>query len=234
MTKFNELLQLLHRGVNPYAAFPVEQWRGTWYNDPGAQREILKKCLDRALGGLAADTGMGTNAAPMTVIEVGSFVGESAIFMAKHLKAQGKDAVIICVDTWYAGIDHYKGAPEKINNHFGRPDLYYRFMANVIEQGCSDMILPLAIDSINGARLLKHLGIKADFAYIDASHEEGDVLRDYEAYWEIMRPGGVFVIDDHSNHFPGVVKDWATFSKKHKLPQSAWDVAGEKISVVKP
>lgn len=226
MTKFNELLQLLHRGVNPYAGFPVESWRGTWYNDPGAQREILKQNLDKAA--------FNAGGRPMVIVECGSFVGESACYMGQHLKATGRDAVIICVDTFYGGIDHFKGAPEKINNHFGRPDLFYRFMANVIDRGCADMILPLAIDSINGARLLKHLGIQADFAYIDASHEESDVLRDYEAYWEIMRPGGVFVIDDHSNHFPGVVKDWATFSKKHKIPESKWDVSGEKIAVVKP
>lgn len=220
MTKFNELLQLLHRGINPYEGFPTAQWAGTWYGDPGARREILTRNLDRAKPGV--------------VIEVGSFVGESAIFMAKHLKERGVDAVILCVDTWYAGIDHYKGAPEKIRNHFGRPDFFYKFLANVIEHGCADMILPLAMDSVNAARLLAHLGIKADFAYIDASHEEGDVLRDYEAYWPLVRKGGVMVVDDVSNHFPGVVKDWEKFWKINSIEPETWDVSGEKIAVVKP
>lgn len=225
MTKFNELLQLLHRGKNPYEGFPAAQWAGTWYNDPGAQRDILKRCLEKA----AFNAG-GT---PLVVVEVGSFVGESAIYMAQHLKATGREAVVLCIDTWYAGIDHWKGAPDKIQMHFGRPDFFYKFMANVIQHGCQDMILPVAMDSTNGARLLTHFGIQAHMIYTDASHEEYDVFRDYESYWPLLRKGGVFVVDDVSDHFPGVVKDWLTFADLHKLPKETWDVSGEKIAVVK-
>lgn len=219
MNKFNELLQLLHRGINPYAGYPVERWRGTWYNDPGAQREMFVKCLEKSKPGI--------------VIEVGSFVGESAIFMARHLKSKGADAVILCVDTWLGGVDHHLRAPEKMTTHFGRFDIYYKFLANVIDSGCQDMILPLTLDSINAARLLAARGIKASLCYVDASHEEGDVLRDYEAYWPLMSSGGVFLIDDHSNHFPGVVKDWEKFWKINNIEPETWDVSGEKIAVVK-
>lgn len=218
MSKFNDILQLLHKGKNPYHGFPTDQWLGTWYSDPGASRDILKRNLDRVNPGV--------------VVEVGSFVGESAICMAKHLKSKGVDAVIICVDTWYAGIDHYKGAPEKINMWFGRPDLYYKFIANIIGHGCHDMILPLALDSINGARLLKLLNIQADYVYIDASHEEGDVLRDYESYWDVIRPSGLMIVDDLTGWFPGCVKDWSKFLKKHAL--NPIDTEGEKSVVVKP
>ena len=225
MTKFNELLQVLHRGVNPYTNFPAAQWAGRWYDDPGARRDILKRNLDKALP-QQRPTGI--------VVEVGSFVGESAIYQAKHLKSKGADAVVLCIDTWYGGIDHYKGAPEKINHHFGRPDLFYRFMANVILHQCQDMILPVAIDSLNGARLLNLLNIQPAFVYVDASHEQGDAGRDYEAYWDVLPSGGVMMVDDISNHFPGCVHDWNEFTKKHKIPESKWDVAGEKIAVVKP
>lgn len=226
MTKFNELLQLLHRGVNPYLGYPWQQWLGAWYGDPGAQRDILKRCLDKAA--------FNAGGKPMVVVEVGSFVGESAIYQAKHLKATGRDAVVLCIDTWYGGIDHYKGAPEKINMHFGRPDLFYRFMANVIRHECQDMILPLAIDSLNGCRLLKAMCILPNLVYVDASHEQGDARRDYEAYWDILPPGGIMIVDDISNHFPGCVYDWNEFAKHHKIPESSWDVSGEKIAVVKP
>lgn len=228
MTKFNELLQLLHRGKSPYDGFPTAQWSGTWYNDPGAQRDILKRSLDKCVPhSITTDQGI-------VVVEVGSFVGESAIFMAKHLKSKGADAVILCVDTWLGGVDHHLRAPEKMTTHFGRFDLYYKFLANVIEHGCQDMILPLTLDSVNAARLLAARGVRADFAYIDASHEEGDVLRDYEAYWPLVRSGGVFLVDDVSNHFPGVVKDWERFWKINSIEPETWDVSGEKIAVVKP
>ena len=220
MNKFNELLQLLHRGKNPYDGFPAAQWGGTWYSDPGAKREILTRNIDRSGAGI--------------VVEVGSFVGESAIFMAKHLKTTGRDAVVLCIDTWYAGIDHWKGAPEKIQMHFGRPDLYYKFIANVIQHDCQDIIIPVAFDSINGARLLKLLNIVPDFIYVDASHEQGDAGRDYEAYWDLLPSGGIMLVDDISNHFPGCVEDWREFASRHNLMQAQWDVAGEKIAVVKP
>lgn len=219
MSKFDDMLQLIHRGKNPYHEFPVSGWRGTWYNDPGAQREILLRNLDKVNPGI--------------VVEIGSFVGESAIYMARHLKAQKRDAVILCIDTWCGGVDHWLRANEKIQFHFGRVDLYYKFVANVIDSGCQDMILPLSLDSLNAARLLTALGVKADFAYIDASHEGGDVLRDYEAYWPLVRDGGIFLIDDYSGHFEGVVADWNTFAASKGIPQSDWDVSGEKIAVVK-
>lgn len=217
MTPFEVLLKSLHGGKNPYDGFPAGEWGGTWYGDPGATREIFANAIAR------------TN--PTLIVEVGSFVGESAIHMAKLIKAQGRQCAILCVDTWYAGFDHWKGAREKIQMHFGRPDLFYKFMANVIANGCQDVILPLAMDSMGAARVLKWLGIRANLIYIDASHEEGDVYRDYVAYWDIVEKGGGMMADDLSGWFPGVVHDWELFLKGHNLTPVL--VQGEKAMVVK-
>lgn len=221
MTPYQLLLDKFHRGKSPYDGYPFG-WSGCWYGDPGAQREIFKTALNMAKPGL--------------VIEVGSFVGESAIFMAKHLGATvpsvGASAAILCVDTWLFGYDHHVGAPEKINMHFGRPDLFYRFMANVIDHGCQDVIVPFATDSLNGARVLKRLGITADLIYVDASHEEGDVLRDYEAYWPLLKSGGVMLVDDLSGHFPGVINDFERFCKCHGIRPEL--IEGEKAILIKP
>lgn len=202
MTPFQLLIDKLHQGKNPYAGFPGG-WSGTWFGDPGAQRAIYDKCIKT------------TN--PSLIIEVGSFVGESAIHMAKLLKAQGRDCAILCVDTWYAGYDHWLGAREKIQMHFGRPDFYYKFIANVIDHGCQDVIVPFAMDSIGAARVIKWLGLVPQFIYCDASHEKGDVLRDLEAYWDLLPRGGGLLADDISGHFPGVVEDWVEFSNRHAL-----------------
>jgi len=217
MTIYQSLLDKLHRGKSPYIGFPVNEWAGAWYGDHGAMRHIFKQAIDKANPGL--------------IIEVGSFVGESAIFMAEYLQATGKDAAILCVDTWYGGVDHYKGAPEKINMHFGRPDLYYRFVSNVIQRGQQDRIVPLALDSINAARLLKALGITAKLIYVDGSHEPGDALKDMIAYWQLLEPGGVMLVDDLSDWFPGVVQDWHNFLDAFGLKPFAME--GEKGMLVK-
>lgn len=218
MSAFTDLLRMVHNSVNPYAGFPAKEWGGAWFNDPGARRDIFKQSIDMLQ--------------PRIIVEVGSFVGESAIFMAEHIKATGLDAAILCVDTWYAGFDHYVGAPEKIKLHFGRPDFYYRFMANVINHGHQDVILPLALDSINAARVLKMLHIKPNFVYVDASHEEGDVLRDYHAYWDLLDWGGGLLVDDLTGWFPGVVKDYTAFTKEFALKEALRE--GEKALVIKP
>lgn len=218
MTNYDNLINLIHGGKNPYTDFPVEGWSGTWYGDPGAQREIFDKAI-QAIN-------------PFLIIEVGSFVGESAIHMAKLIKDQKRDCAILCVDTWYAGFDHWKGAREKIQMHFGRPDFYYKFIANVIANGCQDVIVPFAMDSVGAARVLEWLGIKSALIYIDASHEEGDVLLDYENYWKLVPPGGGLLADDLSGHFPGVLADWNRFLVGHKLNPVM--VQGEKALVIKP
>jgi hypothetical protein len=218
MTPFSLLIDKLHGGKNPYTGFPAAEWGGAWYGDPGAQREIFDEAIKM------------TN--PSLIIEVGSFVGESAIHMANLLKAQNRDCVILCVDTWYAGFDHWRGAPEKIRMHFGRPDLYYKFVANVIANGCQDVIVPFAMDSIGAARVLKWMGFVPSLVYVDASHEEGDVFRDLEAYWDLLPTGGGMLVDDISGHFPGVVADWIRFKNSHLITPSL--VQGEKMLTIKP
>ncbi len=218
MKMFDELLTLLHNGKNPYAGFPAAEWGGTWYGDPGATRKIFSESI--------------TTTNPKLIIEVGSFVGESAIHMAKFIKSKKRDCAILCVDTWYAGFDHWKGARDKIQMHFGRPDLYYKFIANVITNDCQDVIIPFAMDSIGAARVIGWMGLGPQLVYIDASHEKGDVLRDYEAYWPLVQPDGGMLVDDLSNHFPGVVEDWVTFTTKHNLKPKLAE--GEKALIIKP
>lgn len=218
MSLYEDCRKKIFGAHQPYAGFPWREWQGTWYNDQGAAHPIFREAMDLAGAGV--------------IVEVGSFVGESAIFMAKILKASNRDAVIVCVDTWGGGIDHWEKVPEKIKFWFGRPSLFYQFMGNVIAHGVQDYILPLAVDSINGARLLKLLQIVPQMVYVDGSHEEGDVIRDMEAYWQLLPSGGVMLSDDVGPWFPPVQRDWNRFIVRHGLKAHAID--GEKAILVKP
>lgn len=218
MTIYQTLLEKIHHNQSPYSDFPVGFWAGTWYNDSGARREMFLKAIDRVNPGL--------------IVEVGSFVGESAIFMAEHLKKRKQDSAILCIDTWMGGIDHWEKRPADLKFWFGRPSLYYQFMGNVIQRGHQDIILPLSLDSLNGARLLKLLGIVPSLVYVDASHEEGDALRDYEAYWELLPQGGGLLCDDLTGWFPGVLHDFDTFTTIHQIENP--EIEGEKGFIIKP
>lgn len=203
MSLYEEVRRKIFGNHNPYAGFPAAQWAGTWYHDHGARLDIFKKAIDKAKPGI--------------IVEVGSFVGESAIFMADYLKTINRESVIVCIDTWCGGIDHWEKVPEKLKFWFGRPSLFYQFMGNVIVMGAQDRILPISMDSLNGARLLNLLHIVPQMVYVDGSHEEGDVLRDYEAFWRLLPSGGVMLVDDLTGWFPTVLHDWDWFIKAHQL-----------------
>lgn len=217
MTAYSELMELIHGASNPYLNFPPDSWRGH-YNTDGSERPIFRRTMDRVQ--------------PRIIIEVGTFLGGSAIHMAQHAKAKGWDCAVLCVDTWLGGVDHWLRAKEKLRPHFGRPSLYYHFIANVIEAGVQDYIVPFTLDSLAAARFLKTAKVKCQMTYIDGSHEEGDVLRDYEAYWELIEPNGAMLVDDLTNWFPGVVADWGRFLNHHNLMAS--EIEGEKGLVFKP
>lgn len=217
MSKYEYIRDKLLHGHNPYAGFPVKDWAGTWYNDPNACSPIFRRALEMSK--------------PTVAIEVGSFVGESSIHIAKTMRELNPGSVLICVDTWYGGFDHWTKVPEKLRFWFGRPSLYYQFIGNVMAHRVEDVILPLALDSVNAARLLDYLGIAAKFIYVDASHERGDALRDYETYWPLLESGGAMLIDDNSRFFPGVQHDWKEFTTAHGLTPIE---DGEKGLIIKP
>lgn len=218
MSLAKTISQKLLPGVDPYTGFPAAQWGG-YENVDGSTRAIFERSIDLCQPGV--------------IIEVGTFLGGSALHMAGLCKAKRLDAAIICVDTWYGGFDHWTKAREKLHYHFGRPALYYEFVSNVIKYGHQDMIIPLCLDSANAARYLTACGITARMLYIDASHEPGDVMRDYEAYYPLLSKGGAFLVDDLTNWFPGVVSDWEAFTRTRNI-RSLAQVEGEKGLIIKP
>lgn len=57
-----------------------------------------------------------------------------------------------------------------------------------------------------------------DFVYIDAAHTTVDALQDLEAWWPIVRPGGILAGHDFDErHTPGVVEAVTEFARKHDL-----------------
>ncbi len=203
-TAFDLLLQLIHAGRDPYDSLPWEQWRRP-SPDWGAKHEWLRETVIKVR--------------PSLIIEVGSFLGGSAIHFADCLVENGIAGTVLCVDTWLGGVDHRlkPAAAEFLGWHFGRPTLYYSFLANVIEAGHSKRVVPFPLDSQNAARFLSAQALQAQFIYIDSSHESGDVLRDLEAYWDLLEPGGVMLIDDVTGHWPDLCDDVDAFCAKYGL-----------------
>lgn len=115
------------------------------------------------------------------IVEVGSWLGASAIAMA----AACPFAHIVCVDTWLGSIEMWRNQadPEryealKIRN--GYPQIYYDFLANVVRAGLQERITPFPVPSTIALKLIREWGFRPDLIYVDGSHDEADVVADIQ------------------------------------------------------
>ena len=146
---------------------------------------------------------------PIFGIEVGSFLGYSAIHFAKNMKKHNPNSKLICVDTWLGSYEHYlfskngkHGWDKKdyLGWKHGQSSMYHKFISNVILHDVQDIIIPLPFPSVTGYKILNHVlgnnDIKVDFAYIDGSHEEDEVYMDLYHYYQLLADDGILCGDD--------------------------------------
>jgi hypothetical protein len=160
---------------------------------------------------------------PKLVVEVGTWKGASAAHIAKLMKAHCADgAKIICVDTWLGSPEHflYPNDPTRrpsLRLKNGYPQLYYTFLCNMVRQQVHDMVIPLPQPSINGAIVIKSLGLRPDVVYIDAGHDYESVISDLRAFWPLLSDRGVLIGDDFISH-SGVTRAAYDFAREVKVP----------------
>ena len=163
-----------------FDTFPLDS--GGWLNDPASLK-------------IAIST---TN--PRTVIEVGSWKGSSANFMAKEIRKKTDDFEIVCIDTFLGSVEHYEQSSDQerlIPFKNNKCCLYDIFLSNVICENNQDYITPFQIDSVNGYLTLKSWNTVADIIYIDAAHDYYSAKNDIVNYSNLLRKGGVMVVDDY-------------------------------------
>ncbi len=126
-----------------------------------------------------------------TVIEVGSWMGLSARFLAEHVENQGK---VYCVDNWQGCLDPtnveveaYHAQKERLSH------AYQQFLSNIIHANLTDKIIPIRMESLEAAQ---GINILADLIYIDAGHAENAVFRDIMAWSEHLNANGILCGDD--------------------------------------
>ena len=119
---------------------------------------------------------------PVQWLEVGSFEGRSALWTVENL-LQTPGSRIYCVDRW-----------EVWRNWEGGVDLDYEVNFDANTRGLEQVV------KVKGeSRDLLPRMSKGFFhgAYVDGSHEYGDVLLDARMVAELVRPGAVVVFDDY-------------------------------------
>jgi predicted O-methyltransferase YrrM len=125
--------------------------------------------------------------APQTVIEVGCWMGQSTIHIAKRLPP---GATLHAIDSWEGSVEHQPGNAAW---HPQLPRLYEQFLSNIIHAGLTEVVVPHRLDSLTAAALLP---IVADLIYIDAAHDTESVYQDLQAWSLHLAPGGILCGDD--------------------------------------
>ena len=145
---------------------------------------------------------------PNVIIEVGTWLGASAINMAKITKELNLSTKIYCIDTWLGPQEFWTWGKDGLDNRNlkiknGYPQVYFDFLSNVVEHNVQDVIIPIPNTSYIGSLILKHYNVTADLIYIDGSHEYIDVKNDINSYMSLLNSNGIIFGDDLIT-WPGV------------------------------
>lgn len=126
-------------------------------------------------------------------VEIGSWLGKSAAYMAVEIFNSNKKIKFDCVDTWEGSIEHQ--TMSQVINH----TLYDNFLENI--KPVKEFINPIRLTSLNAANLYEDNSL--DFVFLDASHDYDNVKADLLAWYPKVKIGGVFAGHDYPG-FEGV------------------------------
>jgi predicted O-methyltransferase YrrM len=158
---------------------------------------------------------------PATFVEVGTWFGASAAYLAGRVKESGKEIKIYAIDNFTAeGAGPVLAAEvSKVGGNFLEV-----FRENLSRCGVADYVTTLVGDSTEMAGHFEDESV--DFVYIDACHEYAKVRLDILAWIPKVKPGGVVAGHDYNASHRGVIRAVdEIFGKENVLVmKSSWVV----------
>lgn len=124
---------------------------------------------------------------PKLAIEIGAFEGRATLWMLQHLLRHPQSR-LECIDTFAGGVEHGTETTE---------GLFERFAANLATSPGRQKVRILRQPSHAALVRLAGEGARADFVYVDGSHQAADVLADLVLSFLILKPGGLMICDDY-------------------------------------
>eukprot|EP00435_Cladocopium_sp_Y103_P054200 s12_g17.t1 len=165
---------------------------------------------------------------PYMWLEVGSYIGSSAITTAKVLKQMRLRTGVVCLDPFTGMVDMWAdrkafrmqfGLLERqhvadgplLMDEFGHSRIYEMFLANVRSRGHQDGDTGCACDLVT---LYEQGRIERppEIIYLDSAHEAGETLLEVQEAWRLLAAPGVLFGDDWS--WPGVQSDVLQFAAR--------------------
>ncbi len=126
----------------------------------------------------------------VSVLEIGSWEGRSAIFFLEFLPK----CRISCIDTFAAGPGYAYLGDAVVNS------IEARFDSNLSPY--RDRVRKLTSRSLPALDQLAQENATFDLIYIDGSHARDDVLMDSVQAWRLLAPNGICIWDDYTWGLP--------------------------------
>ncbi len=149
-------------------------------------------------------------------VEVGTYKGRSAAYMANEIKNSGKAIQFFAVD--------YFENPDIVVDLAvsSAPPSLELFIENMTKAGVVDYVTPFQMSSIEAST--KFPDNSLDFVFIDANHWYDDVMSDLNHWYPKVKMGGVISGHDYTRGHAEVIKavDYFFGRKPQKKCGNCW------------
>jgi cephalosporin hydroxylase len=156
------------------------------------------------------------NSQPESIVEIGTWIGASAIFMSEQTQAP-----ILCIDTFLASNEmlwREKNVQNLVQNF---DQIYNQFCINITSKKKNNQIATLPMTSSAAAELFAKEQTQVDMIYLDAGHQEREVYADLQDWWPKTKKA--LIGDDYSPQWPGVMKAADRFASENNIPIEIMD-----------
>lgn len=154
-------------------------------------------------------------AGPGAIAEIGSWKGKSAVALSFAVRRSGRRDPIYAIDH-HAGVAEDTGA----NTYTPQGSTWPVFLETIRAAGVEDLVHPLRMDSLAGARWLAEHSVRLKFLLVDGAHDEESVAGDLQAFFPLVLPGGRIALDDAKpdGYCPGVYRAYQRIIEKQTSP----------------
>ncbi|GMP61058.1 hypothetical protein CsSME_00023670 [Camellia sinensis var. sinensis] len=180
------ILDRVFNGTSPYDNFP-----------PAHASTLLRRKRIKGWGSYGAVfENLIRKVKPKTIIEVGTFLGASAIHMAELASGLGLKTQIVCIDD-FRGWPGFRDRFRDIKMVNGDVLLLYQFMQNVVQSNATESVLYVPFATGSGLEKLCQWGVFGDLIEVDAGHDFHSAWSDINRAYKLLRPGGVIFGHDY-------------------------------------
>ncbi|CAN4111388.1 unnamed protein product [Withania somnifera] len=176
-----KIMERVFKGTSPWDNFPPPHvdnlLRKKWVKGWGSKGAVFENLIRRVR--------------PKTIIEVGTFLGASALHMVEVTRRLGlDDTQIVCIDDfrgWPGFSDHQRMKDMKMVN--GDVILMYQFMQNVVQANATESVVYMPFSSGSALEKLCEWGVFGELIEVDAAHDFHSAWSDINRAFKLLKPG---------------------------------------------